>query len=489
MRHSKLRPILFVITALTLLASVAPTVSLAQEETHVVDGITIKPGYPLQRDAATVKQNLLQNRAIELFLWSLPVNQSYAGRDAMFKASGGGMMDVTYIGGFADHTYKLSTLNNETVYAMVHMDLHDGPVVYEQPSMDEKGYLFGSIIDVWQVALTDVGIPQVTPDQGKGGRYLILPPGYTGDVPGGYLPIRSTSYQVRLGLRSVMLGAATIDDAIERVKRIKVYPLSDPGRNQNYIDVMGKPVDGEVDKGVGAFRRIHDYLGSEPIQEKDKYLIGMLQSLGIEKGKPFPSDKTTLDLLQRAAELGWMTAKLNMTEAWPASPFDGWLALGLAESWNPNYTTDDLIQVDERAAYFALAIWPPKNMGNSTFYGITFSDTDNRPLQPGVHYKLRLPANVPVKSFWSVILYDAEAAAMIANPQKKYAISSLNDSLEYNDDGSIDVYFGPDAPQGLESNWIPTTNRDFFVGIRFYGPDWDRLGKSWTVTRPESISR
>ncbi len=487
MKKSKPKPILLVIVALAVFASVVPTLSWAQEASRKVDGITIKPGYPLPPDAVKLKQDLRLNRAVELFLWSLPLNQSYAGRDAMFKASGGGMLDVTYIGGFADHTAKLSTLNNETVYAMVHMDLHDGPVVYEQPAMDNKGYLFGSIIDVWQVPLTDVGIPQVTPDQGKGGKYLILPPGYQDEVPEGYLPIRSTSYQVRLGLRSVMLGDATLADAVDRVKRVKVYPLSDPARPQRYLDVLGKPVDGEVDKGVGAFRRIHDYLGREPVQEKDKYLIGMLKSLGIEKDKPFPSDKATLELLQDAADLGWMTAKLNMTKAWPASPLPGWLALGLVESWNPNYTTDDLVQVDERAAYFALAIWPPKNMGNSTFYGITFSDTDNKPLQPGVHYKLHLPANVPAKSFWSVILYDAETDAMIANPQKRYAISSLNKTLKYNEDGSIDVFFGPDAPKGLENNWIPTTRNDFFAGIRFYGPDWERLGKTWTATRPERV--
>lgn len=133
--------------------------------------ITIKPGYPLVEDQQQLGDALKLNRAIELFLWGLPVNQSYAGRDAMFEASKGGMYDIVYIGGFADHTKKLSTLNNEVVYAMAHLDLEDGPVVYDAPAMDAKGYMFGSIIDLWQVALTDVGVPQVTPDQGKGGKY------------------------------------------------------------------------------------------------------------------------------------------------------------------------------------------------------------------------------------------------------------------------------------------------------------------------------
>jgi hypothetical protein len=68
-------------------------------------------------------------------------------------------------------------------------------------------------------------------------------------------------------------------------------------------------------------------------------------------------------------------------------------------------------------------------------------------------------------------------------------MESKNKALKYNEDGSIDVNFGPDAPKGLESNWIPITTTDFFVGIRFYGPEWKRLGKDWTIKRPEMISR
>jgi hypothetical protein len=485
----KRKSIKLIICCCALLGSYA----LAQEprtiDSQRVDGITIKLGYPLPADAATLKENLRLSRGIELFLWSLPMNQSYSGRDGMLEASGGGMLDVVYIGGFADHTVTLSTINNETIYCAVHMDLHDGPVVYEQPAMDKKGYLFGSIIDVWQVALTDLGVPQAAPDEGKGGKYLILPPGYDGDIPKGYFPIQSTSYQVRLGLRSVMLGDGTVADAIARVKRLKVYPLSNPQRKQNYIDVLGKPVDAEVDKGVGAFQQMHDYLNNEPIPDKDKYLVGMLQTLGIEKGKPFPTDEATLNLLKRAADLGWMTAKQNVSdrESWPPGFFGGWMAIGRADYWNADYTTDNLIEVNWRASYFTLGIWPPKNMGSSTFYTHTFEDAENNPLLSGVDYKVHLPANVPAKSFWSLILYDAETFGMIANPQKKYAINSLNKDLKYNDDGSIDVFFGPSAPDGYESNWLPTTKNDFWVGFRFYGPDWDRLGKTWKAKRPEKI--
>ncbi len=450
--------------------------------------ITIKPGYPLLKDQVKLENDLMLNRAIELFLWGLPVNQSYTDRDALFTASGGGFQDVIYVGGFSDHTKKLSTLNNETVYATVLLDLQDGPIVYDAPAMDAKGYLFGSIIDLWQVALTDVGVPQVTPDAGNGGKYLIIPPGFNGEIPKGYFEIQSPTNQVTLGLRSVMLGDASLDDAIARVKQVKIYPLSNPEKVQNYIDILDKPLNAEIDKGIGAYKYLHDYLSKEPIEEKDKYLVGMLASLGIEKGKPFPADEETLNLIKRGAELGWMTAKLNATKSWEPSLLNGWLTLGNADSWVANYITKDMVLADRRAAYFTIAIWPPKNMGTSTYYSIVFKDKDDRPLEKGKNYKLHLPANVPVNSFWSVILYDAETYAMIENSEEKYTVNSLMKDLKINEDGSVDVYFGPVAPEGKEANWIPTTDNDFFVGFRFYSPDWDRLGISWNCDRPELLN-
>ena len=146
-----------------------------------------------------------------------------------------------------------------------------------------------------------------------------------------------------------------------------------------------------------------------------------------------------------------------------------------------------MVMVDRRAAYFTAGIWPPKNMGTSTFYTHTFTDNKDKPLVSGANYKMHLPADVPVDSFWSVILYDAETFAMIDNPHKIYAISSLKKDLILNDDKSVDIFIGPDKPKG-DNNWIPTTETDFWVVFRFYGPDFERLGKTWTTDRPELLN-
>jgi hypothetical protein len=61
----------------------------------------------------------------------------------------------------------------------------DGPMVLDLPSAANGASFLGTIADAWQVPLTDVGF------EGKGGKYLVLPPDYTGEVPSGYIPVHS----------------------------------------------------------------------------------------------------------------------------------------------------------------------------------------------------------------------------------------------------------------------------------------------------------
>jgi hypothetical protein len=141
---------------------------------------------------------------------------------------------------------------------------------------------------------------------------------------------------------------------------------------------MGKVVDGRLRKGVDAFRYMHEYLNTETATDKDLYMAGMLAYLGIEKGKPFPTDKQTLDRLEAGAQLGWMTAKHITTKFWEPSVFkdSSFLSVGEAKTWQPDYITADRMLINRRAAYFALGCWPPRHMGTSTYYNVGFEDSD-----------------------------------------------------------------------------------------------------------------
>jgi hypothetical protein len=93
-----------------------------------------------------------------------------------------------------------------------------------------------------------------------------------------------------------------------------------------------------------------------------------------------------------------------------------------------------------------------------------------------------VPADVPVRDFWSVIAYSKETKAFIYNDADRVGLASYDaPSLQFNDDGSVDLYFGETAPKGLESNWIPTASEDFFLIFRFYGPEEAVFDKSFKL--------
>jgi hypothetical protein len=70
---------------------------------------------------------------------------------------------------------------------------------------------------------------------------------------------------------------------------------------------------------------------------------------------------------------------------------------------------------------------------------------------------------------------------------KPVGISSRDkDTLQFNDDGSVDIYFAPKAPEGLESNWVPT-GEDFFLLFRLYGPDQPLFDKTWVLNDVEKV--
>jgi hypothetical protein len=60
-----------------------------------------------------------------------------------------------------------------------------------------------------------------------------------------------------------------------------------------------------------------------------------------------------------------------------------------------------------------------------------------------------------VKEFWSITVYDMATSALFRNSER-LAVSSTDKAVQKNPDGSVDVYFGPQAPAGKEANWVYT---------------------------------
>jgi hypothetical protein len=126
-----------------------------------------------------------------------------------------------------------------------------------------------------------------------------------------------------------------------------------------------------------------------------------------------------------------------------------------------------------------------KLIGEGSQYAWTARDSGGNPFDGGKRYKLRMPANVPVKDFWSLILYSDQTRSMIQTDQKFPSVSSQTKGLQTNADGSIDVYFGPKAPAGKESNWVQTVpGKGWNVVLRMYGALEPWFNKTW---RPGEI--
>ena len=117
--------------------------------------------------------------------------------------------------------------------------------------------------------------------------------------------------------------------------------------------------------------------------------------------------------------------------------------------------------------------------GKGAKYMIAFTDSVGSPLSGGHNYRVNLPANIPASNFWSLTLYEAENASGLANGQPFPSLGSRDKPVQ-NADGSTDLYLGPKAPAGKESNWLATpAGKGYFAILRLYGPTETAINKSW----------
>jgi hypothetical protein len=112
-------------------------------------------------------------------------------------------------------------------------------------------------------------------------------------------------------------------------------------------------------------------------------------------------------------------------------------------------------------------------------------DSAGRPLEGDKNYKLHLPCDIPARNYWSVILYDSQTRLIIKNVEKWPSINSNCKKTLKNQDGSVDLLFGPHAPEGKEPNWLQSDPKiKWYMILHLYGPSESWFDKSW---RPGEI--
>ena len=480
------------------------TQALAQE-THFDElaNLPFAEGRPTKETAQTLRDELLFQRATQTYLWAMPLINTLGMQVGSEKTFGAGYNVLPIWKKRLDAKTLVTTPNSDVLYAMSYVDLgKDGPLVMEAPPE-----LQGILIDYWQRPIPvdggkfvgDVGF--FGPDGGKGGKFLILPPGYKGAVPEGYYVYRSATNNVFVFLRGFYEDPKNLTPAVAHLEKTKIYPLNGEAgaKPMKFPDASGVPVNMLPISDGSVFDQLKRLVDSEGDNLAGPDWLGMLAAIGIVKGQPFTPDAHTREILDRAAKtaykmsrvigfeevVGGLSLKVYPDRHWlnpmadgtPANPSG---ALNLA--WVN--TAGGFLALDRRIWMFTDYYSVSPGMlsqipGKGAKYDIAFTDSDGAPLSGGSSYKINLPPNVPAANFWSVTLYDAENASGLANGQPFPSLGS-RDKPAQNADGSTDLYLGPKAPEGKAGNWLATVpGKGYFAILRLYGPTEAAIDKSW----------
>lgn len=435
----------------------------------------------------------VERRAVEAVIWGMPAVNYDLMLQEMLNKTKGKVNQILYWSRPLDWHNQTLTPNPDAIYLMAFTDTKDvGPVVIEVPPA-EGGSINGNIVDVWQMPLEDAGPSGA--DQGKGGKYLVLPPGYKDAIPDGYIPLASDTYGGYALLRSNLASHsdADIEKSVAYAKQLKVYPLSQAANPPDtvFTDAEGVLFDSTIKYDTSFFKSLDRIVQSEPWLPRDRVMIDQLKSLGIEKGKPFKPNAATSKGLEAGIREAheWLEAKYDTglkpfyeKGRWnfPADP-------ELVKAAQTSFNEPDAYPVDIRGLTYSYGYVGIKRLGAGQFYLIAIRDKEGHAFDGSKIYHLKVPANVPVEQYWSLTAYDRETHALIRNMPRASRSSQIAD-LSKNPDGSVDLFLGPKAPKGKDANWIPTDpKRDFEVMFRLYAPTKALFDKTWMLPDLEQV--
>jgi len=442
-------------------------------------------GFPDKATTEKLYDNLDFQRAVQSYLLGLPVVSQWANRRGMLEW-GPANSTVPIFEQLLSPEAIFLTANDNTPYTWFWVDLRNGPLVVEVPPK-----VLGVIDDMWYRWVTDLGI--TAQDKGEGGKYLLLPPGYNGEIPTGYFAVRSGTYSNFVLWRTFLVDGSP-KPGVDLVKRFtKIYPLSQAGSAlaPKFVDVSGKSFSTVAPADYSFWEALDQVVQTEPTEPVDPTTLGFWASIGIAKGKDFAPDTRMKAVLTEAARVGDASARAIMYR-WRSAegyyyPNSAW-RLGFLGGYKFEQNGARVLDAYSGFFFYATVITPAmeeKMIGRGSQYAGAFVDANGNPLDGGKSYRLRLPPNIPVKDFWSITLYDSQTRAMLQTGQAFPSVSGQTKGLLVNADGSVDVYFGPQAPAGKEQNWIETVpGKGWNTLLRLYGPLEPWFNKSW---RPGEI--
>lgn len=473
------------VAAILALTLMLPHQAFAQDGT----GYEFKGGYPTPETIQKAYDDADLSRAIEAYKFFYPT--------VSFEATWRGNLKE---GAVANQIFALLegtpnqlvfTPNSDTPYSGLPLDVSAGPMVIELP----PGPLMGAADDLNQRWVMDLGLPG--PDAGKGGKHLILPPGYKGEVPQGYYVATTTTNRVLVLLRAIPPGGDN-EKANALMKTVKVYPLNRPAnwKEPTWVKLAkGDFTPVEWETNLLYWQVLKEVIDTEPAYEAYRPFYGELAGLGVIKGQPFTPDERMKGILEKAAQMANAQMRVQSfadrspsRSAWPDRRWE-WATL---RPENGTFDAPTYKDLDAREKWFYQAqVESPamfrRSPGAGSLYWLGVRDSAGAYLDGGKTYKLTVPLPVPAKLFWSVTVYDAETRSEIKTDQDYAALRSLFELKDVKG-STAELYFGPNAPSGKEGQWIKTSpGKGWFTYFRIYGPEAAAFNGRWKPSDFEEV--
>jgi hypothetical protein len=451
---------------------------------HFFDGV------PTKETAQLTQDFLLKARGVDAFLKGIPGASLQALRKGPAAIGVDAVGKVALFEKLMDSHALFLTANTSTLYIFPYVNTTDGAVVVEVPPM-----MLGAFDDAWFRFVSDVGL--AGPDRGKGGKYLVLPPGYKGKIPAGYFVIKPRTYATWLFMRGNI--SKGIDVSVKKVKdHLKVYPLSEAANPKpvEYVNMTGKSFNTIHPNNFEFYVHLNELIQEESDEMLDDETKGLFASIGIKKGEKFNPTAREKRILTDAVAIAnaaarsnnyYPTGDLKMVYFYKDVPTEWVMAY---PDKNVYFNYEHGFNTDARVFfhYTYTAVTPSMatpHEGKGSDYCIAFKDSKHEVFDGSKTYKVRLPPNVPVADFWALTIYDSQTRSMLQTDQPYPTVGSNDNGFKQNEDGSYDVYFGPKPPKGFENNWLQTIpGKSWFVILRMYGPLKPFIEKTW---RPGEI--